>query len=193
MHQFTNTGVRLGEPQYENRMISRRAFISTAFSCTVGLHGCKRSSECGPVPVRVDVQTQTWLDNYLLWLHIHSPGPRNPDAPPVMLAMPYLEVFNQNGVSIYHGRGASPNAAYLTNIDEHLKDAGRSNPSSPTLQDYFAMLAGLHSRVDLLESPLPKVLSITFRDKPFCEAQNVAVDQLKGRPRLQVIEIVLHG
>ena len=154
----------------------------------------------------VDVPIQEWLDDYLGWAHrhpeiLHPSGPaRTPQQntrsnEPLMLKMPYLELYSSSGSSLYRGTGAKHNAEFLHKLQSQMPSGPvPTDDLRPTLREYTSMIAQLRVyQAELRSKNEPTILAVTFPDKPFCQAQNAAMKPWEKQSRIRVVEIRLHS
>lgn len=115
-----------------------------------------------------------------------------------MLRMPYLELYSPSGISLYRGTNAEQNAAFLRELPHGMptKSTTDSEELRPTFQEYMNMNPKLKPYFPrILAKKEATIFAVTFPDKPFCKAQNEAMQQFKSRANsinVRVIEVRLH-
>jgi hypothetical protein len=150
-----------------------------------------------PAIIFVDLSVNSWLDNYLHLAKIKVKQDESGDSPMhLMLGMPYLELFSPTGESLYRGSNAEQNAAFLHDLQHAIPS--RPVPSSsdwhPSLRDYVVIAPPLQSyQSQIFNSRQLTLLAVTYTDKPFCQAQNVALKQFATHPNIRIVEIILHS
>jgi len=150
--------------------------------------------------VEADMSVHEWLDNYLEWTH-HNPqvirheGSSSPPEP-LMLGMPYLELFSPAGVSLYRGTNADENAVFLRQLQREIPTHStiKTNELRPTLKEDIEMVAELkRGEARLLDGKQFTIFAVTYPDRQFCKAQNEAIRGVGGRQNIRIIEVRLHS
>jgi hypothetical protein len=148
--------------------------------------------------VMVDLPVQLWTDDYLAWMKQRvAKEHSDTGAAPVMLGMPYLELFSPTGKSLYRGSAADKNASFLTRLSASSYTAsgpGDLSEGHPGLADYFTFIGELRPfKQQVFVQKKMVLLAVTFPDKAFCKAQNEALLPFLHRQEFQVVEIKLHS
>lgn len=164
----------------------------------VGLRSPDRSPSASVVAV--DISVDKWLEDYMGWTRHHPEikvsASSTSDPEPVMLGMPYLELFSPTGASLYRGSNAAQNAFFLRALERKVPSRASvsvENGLHPTLKEYFDMIAELRPyQAEVRSKKCFIILAITYPDKSFCKVQNDALDKMKKTPNIRVIEVRLH-
>lgn len=111
----------------------------------------------------------------------------------VTMYLPFVDIYDPAGISVYHGEDPAKNAEILRNLDRTIPE-NTPHPIRPTLTEYVRMVPDFKGRESAILAPQGyAILSVTVRGSARCAIQNDEIARIRrsGKMAFKVLEVVL--